>query len=193
MVPMSSTKRPSLKRQQILETGMELFSRHGARRVTVEEICREAGVSKMTFYRHFSNKVQLVEVLRDRIADETFAAFDAIDALDIPFPEKIDRMTRFKAQQAQRISTEWIQDMVSMDEVHAEIKRRFIANLRRAQERGEIRADIELEFHWMVVQKCSELFHEGHWQAVLPDAAAFSRQLRTLLWYGLLSRDQESP
>lgn len=188
---MSQGKRTSPKRKQLLDTALALFSRHGTRRVTVEEICREAGVSKMTFYRNFSNKVQLVEALRDRIADETFAAFDAIDALDIPFPEKIDRMTAFKAQQARSMNLAWIQDMVSTAGIQREFQRRFLANLKRAQERGEIRADIELEFHLLVVAKMSELFQEGEWQRVLPDAEAFTHQLRTLLWYGLLSRDEE--
>jgi len=180
--------RPS-KREQILQTAHELFSRHGAKRVTVEELCRVAGVSKVTFYRHFANKIALLETIRDRVADETFAAFDAIDALDIPFVEKIERMTWYKAGQAHRMNVDYIRELVSTDAVHAEVKRRFQANLRRARERGEIRSDIDLEFHWLVLQKCNELFVEGAWQEVLPDAATFTRQLRTLLWFGLLTRE----
>lgn len=181
----------SKKRDQIIETARRLFSKHGARRVTVEELCREASVSKVTFYRYFTNKIALLETIRDAIADETFAAFDAIDALDIPYPEKIDRMTAWKAAQARRMDLSYIQELVSTDELHAEVHRRFLANLRGAQAAGEIRADIDLEFHWLVLGKCAELFQEGTWQQVLPDAATFSRQLRTLLWYGLLTRPDE--
>jgi AcrR family transcriptional regulator len=188
---MTGSKTASPKREQIIETAQALFPKLGAKRVSIEELCREAGVSKMTFYRHFANKVALLETMRDRVADETFAAFDAIDALDIPYPEKIDRMTAWKAAQARRLDLSYIQELVSTDELHAEVRRRFLANLRRAQEQGEIRADIDLDFHWMVLGKCAELFQEGAWQQVLPDAAAFSRQLRTLLWYGLLSRPDE--
>jgi AcrR family transcriptional regulator len=186
-----SGPRPSPKREQIIETAQELFSKHGAKRVTIEELCRVAGVSKVTFYRHFANKIALLETIRDRIADETFAAFDAIDAQDIPYPQKIALMTRYKAQQAQRLNVDYIRELVSTDELHLEVKRRFLANLRRAQEAGEIRPDIDLEFHWLVLQKCGELFAEGAWQEVLPDAAAFSLQLRTLFWHGLLTRDDE--
>jgi len=181
------------KREQIITTAIEIFSKHGPKRVTIGELCAAAGVSKMTFYRHFSNKVHLVETIRDQLANETFAAFDAIDALDIPFPDKIDRMTRFKAQQARGMDLSWMQDMVSTAGIQAEFENRFLANLKRAQQRGEIRADIELEFHLLLVRKCGELFHEGDWQQVLPDAAAFTHQLRTILWYGLLTRDTESP
>ena len=183
----------SPKHEQILATAQQLFSKHGPKRVTIEELCHEAGVSKMTFYRHFSNKMQLVETIRDRIAEQTFAAFDAIDALDIPFPDKIDRMTLFKAQQARSMQLDWIQEMTSTAGIQAEFERRFLANLRRAQQRGEIRADIEIEFHLLLVRKLGELFHEGDWQRVLPDAESFTRQLRTILWYGLLSRSGEKP
>ncbi len=183
----------SPKREQILTTALELVSNHGPRRITIGELGKEAGGSKMTFYRHFSNKVHLVETIRDRITERTFAAFDAIDALDIPFPDKIDRMTAFKAQQAHGMNLDWIQDMVSTAGIQAEFERRFLVNLQRAQARGEIRADIDLEFHLLLVRKCGELFHDGDWQRFLPDASAFTHQIRTILWYGLLTRDEDTP
>jgi AcrR family transcriptional regulator len=182
----------STKREQIITTARALFAQHGPKRITIEEICREAGVSKMTFYRHFSNKKQLAGVIADRIAEETFAAFDAIDALDLPFPDKIDRMTAFKAQQARSTRLDWLQAMVDTTSIQREFEQRFLANLKRAQARGEIRADLTLEFHLLLVRKVSELFHEGDWQQVLPDAESFTRHIRTILWYGLLTRDEES-
>ncbi len=36
------------KRELILSTGKDLFWKFGFRRVTIEEICKEAGISKMT-------------------------------------------------------------------------------------------------------------------------------------------------
>ncbi|UCD39298.1 MAG: helix-turn-helix transcriptional regulator, partial [Fidelibacterota bacterium] len=78
-----------------MRTAEHLFSRFGARRVTVEEICREANVSKMTFYKYFPNKVELVRTIRDNWEEEGFMRFDEINAMDLPFPEKIDLMTRW--------------------------------------------------------------------------------------------------
>ena len=46
----------SKKYQDIKKKGKELFWKYGTKRVTVEEICREAGVSKMTYYKFFKNK-----------------------------------------------------------------------------------------------------------------------------------------
>ncbi|MDH5400751.1 MAG: TetR/AcrR family transcriptional regulator, partial [Cyclobacteriaceae bacterium] len=51
------------KYQAIFETAKELFWKYGIRRVTIEEICKEAGVSKMTFYKFFPNKVALANTI----------------------------------------------------------------------------------------------------------------------------------
>ena len=42
--------------QAILKAAKTLFWKYGVKRVSVEEVSKEAGVSKMTFYRHFKNK-----------------------------------------------------------------------------------------------------------------------------------------
>ncbi|RKY44359.1 MAG: TetR/AcrR family transcriptional regulator, partial [Candidatus Neomarinimicrobiota bacterium] len=39
------------KIDKIVETGKKLFYRYGIKKVSVEEICKEAGVSKATFYK----------------------------------------------------------------------------------------------------------------------------------------------
>jgi AcrR family transcriptional regulator len=47
-------------RKRILETAYDLFSRHGIRAVGVDTIIAESGVAKMTLYRHFPSKADLV-------------------------------------------------------------------------------------------------------------------------------------
>lgn len=47
-------------RDRILETAYDLFSRHGTLAVGVDRIVAEAGVAKMTLYRHFPSKDDLV-------------------------------------------------------------------------------------------------------------------------------------
>jgi AcrR family transcriptional regulator len=55
------------KRQQIVETAYALFRRDGYHAVGIDRIIAEAGVAKMTMYRHFRAKDELiVEVLRFR-------------------------------------------------------------------------------------------------------------------------------
>ena len=54
------TKGASRAREKVLSTAYGLFSREGVRAVGVDTIIAEAGVAKMTFYRHFPSKTDLI-------------------------------------------------------------------------------------------------------------------------------------
>ena len=47
-------------RERILDTAYELFSKHGTRAVGVDRIIAEAGAAKMTLYRNFASKDELI-------------------------------------------------------------------------------------------------------------------------------------
>jgi len=47
-------------RERILETAYDLFSRHGIRAVGIDRIISESGVAKMSLYRNFRSKDELV-------------------------------------------------------------------------------------------------------------------------------------
>ncbi len=56
----------------ILKSALTLVTRHGFRGVTVDRIAAEAGVGKMTLYRHWPNKAALVmDALLELIGSET--------------------------------------------------------------------------------------------------------------------------
>jgi AcrR family transcriptional regulator len=50
----------SRPRERIVSTAQDLFHRHGIRGVGVEAIAEAAGTNKMTLYRHFGSKDELV-------------------------------------------------------------------------------------------------------------------------------------
>src|SRR3984893_1511416 len=65
-------------RERLLAVAAELFYRHGIRAVGVEAIAEAAGTNKMTLYRHFASKDELVaEYLRQsaHAADECWERF----------------------------------------------------------------------------------------------------------------------
>src|SRR4249920_1830597 len=67
-------------RSRILAVAGELFYRHGIRAVGVESIAEAAGTNKMTLYRHFESKDELVaEYLRQQAAkaDAFWATLEA--------------------------------------------------------------------------------------------------------------------
>jgi AcrR family transcriptional regulator len=52
-------------RERILRTAYELFCRHGIGAIGIDRIIAEAGVAKMTLYRHFRSKEELVLAVLD--------------------------------------------------------------------------------------------------------------------------------
>src|SRR5947208_7432605 len=65
-------------RERILAAASDLFYRHGIRAVGVEAIAEAAGTNKMTLYRHFASKDELVaEYLRQsaNVADGCWERF----------------------------------------------------------------------------------------------------------------------
>jgi len=50
------TPREDDRRAQLFQAALPIFERFGYRKSTVEEICREAGMSKRTFYEEFRDK-----------------------------------------------------------------------------------------------------------------------------------------
>jgi AcrR family transcriptional regulator len=57
---------PADRRERILHTAYDLFQRHGLQAIGVDRIVAEAGVAKMTLYRHFRSKDELVLAVLDR-------------------------------------------------------------------------------------------------------------------------------
>ena len=49
----------------IIKTAGELFFRLGIRSVSIDDICRELGMSKKTFYVYFASKDELIEQMLD--------------------------------------------------------------------------------------------------------------------------------
>jgi AcrR family transcriptional regulator len=53
------------QRAHIIKTAGELFFRLGIRSVSIDDICRELGMSKKTFYVYFESKDELIEQMLD--------------------------------------------------------------------------------------------------------------------------------
>src|SRR5215813_2710960 len=71
---------PLRPRERIISTARDLFRKHGIRGIGVDAIAEAAGTNKMTLYRHFGSKDELIaECLRDQAgrAEAKWAELDA--------------------------------------------------------------------------------------------------------------------
>src|SRR5258705_9667119 len=68
-------------KDRILAAAGDLFYRHGIRAVGVEAIAEAAGTNKMTLYRHFSSKDELVAECLRQTANAADARWDRLEKL----------------------------------------------------------------------------------------------------------------
>jgi len=67
-------------RDRILAVAADLFYRHGIRAVGVEAVAETAGTNKMTLYRHFASKDELVAAYLRCLAEKASASWDKLAA-----------------------------------------------------------------------------------------------------------------
>lgn len=175
------------KQQDIIATAEYLFKRYGIKRVTVEELCQKANASKMTFYKYFSNKTDLVEYIWGRWVELQLDKIDEVDALDIPFPEKLERLWQYKVEFISQMTVESIEEFLDLNIVKGKIMQRFLQFIADAQKRGEIRPEIRPKFFLALADAMYELARNEELVKEYPDFASFNRELFNVFYYGVLA------
>ncbi len=184
----------SKKAVRILDTAQELFSRHGFKRVTVEEICRQADASKMTFYKYYSNKIDLIKRIFNRWFDEGYARLDEIDAMPISFPEKLGLIVKWKLELVEKFSSQFMDEYLQPNQELGEFLQtlsvksygRFSAWVVEAQQRGDIRPDVRPEFLLLMMEKLQELIRDPRLKKLYPDYVDLAREVNNYFFYGIL-------
>lgn len=181
----------------IIEVGHHLFWKHGIRRVSIEEVCREAGVSKMTFYRNFDNKVDLAKKVIENLFIEMESQYRELMAQEISFEEKIKQQVVMKFEGTKEISAELIKDIYS--DWNEELKALFQQKAGRmtqlvyndyqhAIDQGWIRKDVKLDFIFYMSNKMTEMASDPQLQAIYPNPQDMIMEFMNMLFYGILPR-----
>lgn len=143
----------------------------------------------MMFYKHFSDKMHLAELIRDELLNQGFAKYSEINDLKISFPEKIDLITRWRIDFFSQMTTEFIEDMLDIRDTLEKMKKHYLKVISVAQKKGEVRKELSPELIWLITEKLNEIVMDGSWKQVFTDYREFQRQMRRMYFYGLL----ESP
>jgi AcrR family transcriptional regulator len=77
-MPRERVRRKTTKQEDLLKAAERLFLQKGIRQVTVEEIVREAQVSKATFYKYFADKESLLQHCLETIVNYVIALLRGI-------------------------------------------------------------------------------------------------------------------
>jgi AcrR family transcriptional regulator len=82
--PSARRARSAQTRTALLDAARRALPRFGWERARVEDVCREAGVGRGTFYAHFANKAELLEAMVSGHAQALWALAEAPSAEDQP-------------------------------------------------------------------------------------------------------------
>jgi len=188
----------SIKREQILKTGKELFWKYGFRRVTIEEICKEASVSKMTYYKFFSNKMDLVKTIMDDILQLGLEKYRKLMDSDLPYQEKVLGVIELKREQTHAMSNEFFRDylqsgdpelMAYLEKMSRENLQIFMEDFRKAQENGDIRQDLKVEFIMNILNHLIDwVQHDESLLELYEDPQDLAVELTRFMFYGILNR-----
>jgi AcrR family transcriptional regulator len=184
------------KKRAILRTGRLLFLRHGIRKVRVEEICRDAQVSKRTFYTYFRNKDALAIAVLRELFDESRCRLEAVLVLNCAVEEKVRQIMAIKSKLASETSATFYREVLddstepgrySLREQHKweQRVRRFYEE---AQAHGHIRGDIDIDVLMALLARSRELVKDPELARLVPDLARLTETVMTLFFYGIVPR-----
>jgi AcrR family transcriptional regulator len=152
---LSRKQQAEATRRRLADTALQLYASRGYDRVSVDDICREAGVSKGTFYVHFATK--------DQVLVEEFLELDRFYLDSLPQIDKtesgIERLLAFGSYSLRHISSlgkDYLKVayssqmapgrgpslLASQERASHEIALRLV---REAQKSGELRCDLSSE------------------------------------------------
>ncbi len=178
----------------ILETSRVLFWKYGYRRVTIDEICREAKVSKMTFYRFFQNKLELARAVFDRVADEGLQKFREILKEESSPSEKMKKIIQLKLEGTNNISNEFLNDFYNnpelgltnyIEERTKALWSETIELFRRGQVDGWVRKDMKVEFMFLFMQKAASVLTDKETLKLYNSPQDLIMELANMFVYGI--------
>ncbi len=180
------------KKRQLIESAMELFFRHGVKRVTVEEIGQNANVSKMTFYKYFENKWGIAKVLLEVLFSEGFRQYDAIMAEPTSYAEKLEQIMALTTGILQTFGDVFLAELMdSSSPLHdffmkkqTEARHLSVDFFRRAQEAGQLRSDVEMQLLVFMLEHLSELIDHPEFKAIMPNMEDRACELASVFFYG---------
>jgi len=188
------TENHSPKYKDIMQTAHDLFWKHGFKRISVEEICRKAGVSKMTFYRFFPNKIELAKKVYTQEVDKGVDVFKAIMKEESSTAEKMKKILMMKFEGTNNISREFIMDFYSNQELGlkefienktSEVWQQLIQDFKTAQEKGIFRKDFKPEFILFLSQRIMDMLTDENLLKLYKNQQEVIMELTNFFVYGI--------
>lgn len=112
-------------RNRILEESRKLFYNLGYKKVTMDDISKNMGMSKKTLYKYFDSKYEIMKTIVHEVIDELGTGIDnIINDENMEYPTKLRQMLNFVGLHLSRMSPKLMEDMqVNLPELWEEVNR----------------------------------------------------------------------
>lgn len=187
---------------QIIDAAVELIAEGGIQGLTMKHLAGRIGISEPAIYRHFDNKVAILEAMHRVFADEKCWVFSEVVASEKPAVEKIlsiveNHLFTFSQKPAMAAvifsedifqNEKQITDMVAR--IMAQCSNTMLRIVTDGQSNGGIRPDIPPEHLVTIIMGGLRLIVKkwnfaGHAFDLLKEGRSFSRSLRKILEQGV--------
>ena len=182
---------------RLLEVAKKLFWKFGIKKVTVEELCREGGLSKMTFYRYFKNKDDVARQLMSDLLEVSFRRYRNIMHSDGAFEEKVRKLVRFKYEAIHEMSDEFIKDVYQykdggllemLDSYRQKMYKEMRNDFTEAQKNGWIRKDVQMDFIMYMLNDMNNKILDPNLVALYESEQKLIMEMTNFFFYGILSK-----
>ena len=188
------------KKKQIYETATALFKRYGFDRVSIEEICSKADVSKMTFYKYFSNKKTLIKYIITELIDRSDQEYDAILSSNVSFDQKVRLLIEKKIKDTDITGQDFLRDYLQnkdpelrtfiegrVKQMMFKVNRDFI----EAQLAGNVRPDTKTEFLLYLMNHFIDMSKDETLISMYDTPQQLAVELINFYFYGILERPRK--
>jgi AcrR family transcriptional regulator len=184
--------------QKLLDSTRELIWKQGVNKTSVNQICENAGLSKMSFYRAYENKYDIIKEILDEYYSKMDYDYGQIFSKNIPFLEKVMELIYYNMESLKEISKDLICDIIrqvnphlkdymqSKVDYHRDLSMKYIII---EQQKGNFRSDVKIEFISFFLVHINELVLEERLNSVYASTDELANQLTKMFYFGILRRN----
>lgn len=188
------------KHDCILESAKSIFFQHGIKRVTIEEICKKANVSKMTFYKFFKNKNELAKEVLQSVFNSNISDYNNLMAENTNFEEKLLKLIKLKIEKSESIGELFLEEIFEtnieliefINQKKDESIQMNIEFIKKGQKEDVFRESITPEMFNYLVDNLIEMIHSERLKKIIPEIHKRIEELTKYFFYGITIFDKKA-
>lgn len=175
-------------RESIITKATELFTTYGIKRITMEEIAKNLGISKRTIYENFKDKDEVLKSVLEQMAQEGRTRQQEKLSSSTNVIESILRITRLTLKQMRQINPAFIMDIQRFypklnrqfkEQREREVQDQIHVLFRKGVNEGLFRKDINLDIASRLMYQQSQVIMDK--QIFPPDQYLWSEVFETMV------------